>query len=545
MTEKLIIQNPIIPGFSPDPSIVRVGEDYYIATSTFEWMPGVQLHHSLDLVNWDLIGYALHDLDLRGVAASGGVWAPDLSHCTISGEFHLVYSITRSTTAGAFDVSNYVITSTDILGPWSEPSYLNSVGFDASLFHDDDGRSWLVTLEWDTRKGYEHPGWIILEEYDRSTKSLIGAARRISRGGTDMGCLEAPHLYKRDDRYYLMTAEGGTGFGHGVVLSRSDNIDGPYEADPGSPFITNAPHRYFGRNWMDFLKPSLFNPQSELQKSGHGCLVETGAGEWFVAHLCSRPLSDSRRSVLGRETAIQQVNWVDGWLRLAGGGNQAQLTTSAPAAATVRHTPDLNVRDDFDNVSLDPRISSVRHPVSTEWASLSARPGHLRLFGGDSLFSTFDTRLLAVRLQSFHATAETRIDFEPTHYAQSAGLTVYYDNRNFFYLRVYWSEGLGRRAIAVFTGRDGEKDELLTSRVPAPDGALFLRAEIADGQIQFAYRSESENWKRIGPSLDGTVLSDDVLHGFTGTMVGVTAQDGFRRQGFADFDYFSLNYPMI
>lgn len=542
MTAVPVIQNPILPGFNPDPSILRVDDDYYIATSTFEWWPAVQLHHSTDLVNWTLIGHAQHELDLRGIESSSAVWAPDLSYHPATKKFHLVYSVMRSTVAGAFDVSNYLIRADSIHGQWSAPSYLNSAGFDASLFHDDDGRSWLLTLEWDTRKGYEHPGWIILEEYDHATGRLTGPARRISRGGTNLGCLEAPHLYKREGVYYLMTAEGGTGYGHGVVLSRADRIDGPYEGDPGSPFITNAPYRYFGRNWVDFLKPELFNPNSELQKSGHGSLVDTPDGQWYVAHLSSRPLPGSMRSVLGREASIQKVEWVDGWLRLSAGGNQARLTTLAPAAATGESTVTLDIRDDFDGLAPDVNIASIRQPLDPGWASLDARPGHLRLHGGDSLFSTFDARLLAVRLQGFRAIAQTCLDFDPTHYSQAAGLTVYYNNKNFYYLRVYWSETLTGRAIAILTGRDGAKDELLTSRVPAPAGPLSLRAEIDNGAIQFSYRSDGD-WARIGPELDGSVLSDDTLHGMTGTMIGITAQDAFRRESYADFDYLALSYP--
>ena len=183
-----MIRNPVLPGFNPDPSIVRVGPEYYIATSTFQWQPAVALDSSRDLQNWTPIGHVLtgeQAPDLRGIHPSGGVWAPSLSHDPVSGQFCVVFSVMRNQTGEQFDVSNFLVTADDIRGPWSEPTYLNSLGFDASLFHDDDGRTWLVTLEWDPREGYEHPGAIVLEEFDPAARALTGPIRRISRGSTD------------------------------------------------------------------------------------------------------------------------------------------------------------------------------------------------------------------------------------------------------------------------------------------------------------------------------------------------------------------------
>ena len=180
--------------------------------------------------------------------------------------FYLAYSLVRSTAADYFDVDNFLVTAADIAGPWSEPVYLNSLGFDPSFFHDDDGRHWLVTLEWDPREGYEHPGAIVLEEFDAERQALPGPTTRISRGATDRGCLEAPHLYQRNGFYYLMTAEGGTGYGHGVTLARSREITGPYEPGPVNPFLTSNPAPYFGRNDRDYLRPHLYNPRPSCRR---------------------------------------------------------------------------------------------------------------------------------------------------------------------------------------------------------------------------------------------------------------------------------------
>jgi xylan 1,4-beta-xylosidase len=520
-------RNPILPGFNPDPSILRVGEDYYIATSTFVWQPGIRLFHSRDLDSWALVGHALRGAhDLRGYPAHGGIWAPSLSRDPAGGRFHLTYSLVRSTRGGYFDVDNFVVSAEGVRGPWSAPAYLNSVGFDPSLFHDDDGRHWLVTLEWDPRDGYEHPGAIVLEEWDPETRGLRGETRRIFRGATDRGCLEAPHLYKRDGWYYLLAAEGGTGFGHGATLARSRDVAGPYDPAPVNPFLTSNPAPHFGRNDPDHLRPALFNPAAELQKAGHASLVDTPAGEWYVAYLCARPVGG--RSVLGRETAIQRVEWTDdGWLALAGGG-------TLPRLGTGEREPE-RVRDDFGGPALDPRLSTLRRPLAGDWAGL--RDGRLTLRGGDNLTSRFDVSLLATRLQDFEAVAETRVSVQPRHFSHSAGLVVVYDEKNFAYLRVYRSESLGGTAVGIVVVQDGAKRELLADRVRVDAGDVVLQARLSDGTLRFAW---GDDRRPIGPALDATFMSDEATRGFTGTMVGVACVDAHRKDLLARFDWFDL-----
>ena len=250
-----IVHNPILRGFNPDPSIVRVGEDYYIATSTFEWFPGVQIHHSRDLINWNVVAQPLNrrsQLDMVGVPDSG-VWAPCLSWS--NGTFYLVY--TNSLTKDRLkDTHNYLVTCDTIDGEWSEPVYINSYGFDPSLFHDDDGRKWFVTMETDFREGHNRFSGILLEEYDENLKKCIGPVKKIFLG-SDIGLTEGPHLYHIGEYYYLMVAEGGTFKGHAVTVARSKQIDGPYELDPQYPMLTS-------RN-----KPSAL-----LQRAGHASIVQ-------------------------------------------------------------------------------------------------------------------------------------------------------------------------------------------------------------------------------------------------------------------------------
>ncbi len=546
-----LIRNPVLRGFNPDPSFVRVGEDYYLATSTFEWWPGVTLHHSRDLVHWRLVGHALtreSQLALRGIADSGGVWAPSLSHA--DGKFWLIYTNVRTSGMGRpfKDLGIYLTTATDIRGPWSDPVALNSIGFDPSLFHDDDGRKWLANMMWDYRPGKNRFAGIVLQEYDPVACKLTGPMTKILAKD---GLTEGPNLYKRDGWYYLMLAEGGTGWNHGITMARARTITGPYELDPQPSVLTTRTA-----------------PDWPLQKAGHGELVETPDGEWYLAHLAARPLTlgrvdpakpprdrhpadrdTLRRCLLGRETCLQKVAWSDdGWLRLAGGGTPASsalpaLTVPAPRGVTPQPWPEPPVRDDFDAPRLDPSWCSLRGPVEESWASPTVRPGWLRLCGRESLHSLFHQSLVAKRLTEHRAVARTLLEFLPEHFTQSAGLVCYYDTRTHFYLRVTHDETRGRVLGIAFTD-DGAYGELAESTVAVNDWpAVHLQAEIDGARLQFSASRDGAAWQPVGPVLDASKLSDDygsTLH-FTGTFVGVCVQDVGGAGIAADFSHFDLS----
>jgi xylan 1,4-beta-xylosidase len=524
------ISNPIIPGFNPDPSFIRVEGDYYIATSTFEWFPGVQLHHSRDLVHWRLIGHALTrttQLDLRGVANSGGVWAPSLSYC--EGQFWLIYTNVRTCGMGRpfKDVGIYLTTAASILGPWSEPVFLNAIGFDPSLFHDDDGRKWLVNMVWDFRPGRPRFGGIVIQEYDPIAQRLVGPMTNIlDKTGI---LIEGPNLYKHGGWYYLMLAEGGTGWNHGISMARSRRLLGPYELDPQAAVLTS--------------RDDEWNP---LQKAGHGELAQTPAGEWYLAHLASRPLGqgDARRCILGRETCLQKVEWSpDGWLRLSDGGWHPRTSWPAPAGLVSAPWPEVPARDGFDSAELGVNWSTLRVPADASWLDLRARPGWLRLRGRESQHSLFAQSLVARRLQTVRATAETCLDFAPANFTQMAGLICWYDTNTHYYLRVTHDESAGR-VLGIILTDDGAYEELTASRVAVADWPLvYLRAAIEEARLQFSASPDGQSWQDIGPVLDASKLSDDYGKGlhFTGAMVGLCAQDVGGTRLVADFDYFALH----
>ncbi|RMB55545.1 xylan 1,4-beta-xylosidase [Sphingomonas sp. PP-CE-3A-406] len=516
--------NPILRGFNPDPSIVRVGDDYYIATSTFEWFPGVQIHHSRNLTDWQLSGRPLSrpaQLDMRGDPDSCGVWAPDISYK--DGRFHLIYTDVkrygRTTVDGAKgaslrDFHNYWVWSDRIDGDWSDPVHLNSSGFDPALFHDDDGRSWLLNMLWDHRPDRQRFAGIVAQEMDLAAGRLIGDRRMIFEG-TALGFTEGPHLYKSDGWYHLLVAEGGTGRGHAVVMARSRNLFGPYAVHPDGPVLT-----------------ARDSPDAPLQRLGHGDLVETADGQTWMAYLCGRPLPDSDRCVLGRETAIRPMRWDDdGWLRSA-----------EPLADTVVETP-VRALDVFDLPVLPQSFQWLRTPYPDYLFSLTERPGHLRLFGRETIGSHFHQALVARRPQAFRYDVRTLMDFDPEHFQQAAGLICYYNSSKYLFLHVTAGDA-GERQLQILSVLPiGEGQSTLTSPVALPPGPIELRASVDRERLNFGFRAMgAADWRWLPETFDASLLSDEAtlpgLPNFTGTFVGMACQDLAGTARPADFRFF-------
>ncbi len=529
--------NPILRGFNPDPSIVRVDDDYYIATSTFEWFPGVQIHHSRDLIHWRLIARPLNrasQLDMRGDPDSCGVWAPCLTYA--DGLFHLIYTDVkrygRTTTAGASgaslrDFHNYLVTSERIVGDWSDPTYLNSSGFDPSLFHDDDGRMYLVNMLWDHRPGQNRFAGIVLQEYAPAQRRLVGARHNIFKG-TSLGLTEAPHLYKRDGWYYLVTAEGGTAWGHAVTMARSRALLGPYELHP-DVHILSARHR----------------PDVALQRAGHADLVETQSGETYMVYLCGRPLGNRGRCTLGRETAIQPMTWSpDGWLRTTTAEGIPMVEVPAPRGLTAQPHPPMRLREEFDEDTLPIAFQWLRSPWPDELFSLRERKGHLRLYGRETIGSLFRQALVARRQQSHCYSASTIVEFEPEHFQQMAGLVCYYNSSKFHYFYVSRDEESGKHVRVMSALPDQVMSDACTPSIAIAEGVpIELRVEVDFERLRFAYRTKAGMWQWLPQQFDASVLSDEAsapgLPNFTGAFVGMACQDLAGAATPADFDWFA------
>jgi xylan 1,4-beta-xylosidase len=336
-----------------------------------------------------------------------------------------------------------------------------------------------------------------------------------------------------------MCAEGGTGYNHCVTMGRSQNVWGPYEKDPKNPIVTSVPGESYERQDPDHLKPKYYNPDSILQKSGHGSYIENELGEVYLVHLTSRPFVPELRCTLGRETAMQKMKWTeDGWLRMADGSNLAKeyFEPSKLPEVPVKQIPDF---DDFDDETLGiqyyaPRIMPQR------FIDLKSRPGYLRMRGQESRTSLNKVSILARKLTSVHATITTKMEFNPEVHQHSAGLIMYYDNMNYINLRKYYSETLGQNALSIIHLENGEKTEFLNTRIPVDDVPIYLRLHINGRKSYFEWSYDGKDYLAIGKVFDTTKFSDEYCkYGeFTGTFVGITCADRVKHQHYADFDFF-------
>lgn len=510
-----MIQNPILPGFNADPSFCRVGEDYYIAVSTFEWYPGVQIYHSRDLVNWDLVARPLNRaslLDMRGNGDSCGIWAPCLSYA--DGKFWLVYTDVKRLDGAFKDAPNYITTCETIDGEWTDPWYVNSSGFDPSLFHDDDGRKYFMNMQWNHRgpgtggnPAHASFDGILLQEWSPE-RGLFGPVTNIY-AGTPRGLTEAPHIFKRNGYYYLTTAEGGTGYNHAVSLARSRDLWGPYENHPDLHVICAE------------------GSDGPIQRTGHGQYVETHWGSHYHTFLMGRPLQGPHGPfcALGRETGIEEVEWRDDWLYLKGGGMVARVNVPSPTDASAR--PPAAVNRTLGG-ELPPEFQWLRTPETAR--IFREDTDALTLIGRESIGSWFEQALVARRQEHHTYRAETTVDFAPVTYQQAAGLTTYYNRHKFHAVLVTHQAGVGRVLSLMSCPGDWPDGALTfpTDDVALQDGPVELAVDVTGATQTFSYR-QGGDWVAFGPALDASVISDEGGRGehgsFTGAFVGMVAFD--------------------
>lgn len=522
-----MITNPILPGFNPDPSICRVGEDYYIATSTFEWYPGVQIHHSRDLVNWELVARPLSRaslLDMRGNPDSCGIWAPCLSYA--DDKFWLVYTDVKRLDGAFKDAPNYITTCETIDGEWTDPWFVNASGFDPSLFHDEDGRKWFVNMQWNHRgtgsgvnSAHDAFDGILLQEWSPE-EGLFGPVENIY-SGTSRGLTEAPHLFRRNGYFYLTTAEGGTGYAHAVSLARAHEIWGPYEDHP------------------DLHVMCAESSDGSVQRTGHGQYVETHWGKHFHTFLMGRP-QPGPYCPMGRETGIEEVEWRDDWLYLKDGGLVVRDTLPAPIDV---NTKELSSVHRTLGGPLPPEFQWLRTPQKDR--IFREDDDNLTLIGRESIGSWFEQSLVARRQEHASYTAETTVSFAPMTYQQGAGLTTYYNRHKFHAALVTHEPGIGR-ALTIISCPGNWPDETLVfpvNPIPLTESEVALRV-VVDGAKQQFWFSQDGTWQRLGPALDASVISDEGGRGehasFTGAFVGMVAYDltGQATEArFSRFDY--------
>ncbi|MEW2404512.1 family 43 glycosylhydrolase [Streptomyces sp. NPDC046862] len=535
-----VLHNPVIRGFAPDPSMVRVGDWYYVATSSFEWYPTIPIHRSRDLAHWEYAGHvrgAVPGDSLAGVPDSGGIWAPSLSW---DGErFWVVYSVVRSVGTPYFDVDTYVSTAPDVAGKWSAPRRVASHGFDPALFHED-GRLWLLNLQNDHRPGGRRFAGIVLSELDRETLTPVGDTRLLLQHER---LIEGPKLLWREGWYHLVLAEGGTGFEHGVLMARSRAITGPYELDD-RPLLT-----------------SRDDSSLPLQKAGHAEFVQLPGGDWVLSHLTARPLRtpEGPRCTLGRETAIQPVTWdAEGRPRLRHGGPHPAVEVDV----ATRPEPPEQLTEAADPLGWP--WSTLRGYPDPSWADTTSRPGWIRLRGRHGPESRWAHSLLAQRVTEHRAEAEVTVEARPCTFTQAAGLMLWYNTEAYLALDLTWAEpegeeqrgqqwlGGGRTVLSLV-----ERDEDGTRRaavveveagVPLTLGVTVEGAEarfwyVRDGERDGDGNGDGDGARvPVGPPLDFSRLSDDYGSRlrFTGAMAGIHARDLVDASFTADFRGFRL-----
>jgi alpha-N-arabinofuranosidase len=498
-------RNPVLPGFYPDPSVCRVGDDYYLVTSSFEYFPGVPIFHSKDLVHWRQIGHCLtrpSQLPLETAKSSQGVFAPTLRYH--QGTFYLV---TTNISAGG----NFYVTAADPSGPWSEPVWLHETHgwMDPSLFFDEDGKVYYTRHD-----GGEHGG-VVQTELDIATGKLLGEPRSIWKG-TGGAWPEGPHLYKIGAYYYLLISEGGTSYHHMLTIARAVAPYGPFEPYAENPILTHRHH-----------------PELPIQATGHADLVATPHGSWWMVLLGVRPW-DGQHHHLGRETFLAPVRWDEtGW---------PVVNERAPIALTMRGTamPEPRAwetppeRDDFTGERLAFVWNFIRNPNDADW-SLAARHGWLRLVGtAASLDDIASPAFVGRRQQHYRCRASTLVEFEPKGEQQEAGLVVRADEKNHIELAI--SGGRGGRRIRLRTRLADVPRTVAEAELPA--GPVVLTVEAREDHYDFFWSTHGAAPQSIG-SAPTMPLSSESAGGFTGVYFGMYASAGSSpKMPPADFDWF-------
>ncbi len=515
--------NPVLQGFFPDPSVVRVGEDYYIVNSTFEYFPAIVISHSKDLVNWQQIGHVFsktEDLDLSYFFDGMGIWAPDISYH--DGEFYVLYCLVQLSKDRSTNVrGNYMVKSKSILGPWSKPVQITNFGSDPSLFVDEDGEHYMlfaagiptgngtkiVKLNQECTKMVEEPHWL-------ETEGKKAAP-------------EGPHMLKKDGYYYfVMAASSGLFNGHHMLIARSKSVYGPFENSPNNPYLTQR------------------DPNAVNFHQGHGKIINTHNGEWWTMVISQRRIPGEIRgkktgiSQLGRETSLERIAWGDDGWPIANGGK-------GPLDANIRPilpwTPVFNpTSDELIDKQLGIQWMFRRNPVYQDF-SLTEKKGNLRIYSGNNDIDTIQGRNLIVQREKWlNYSATTKLSFNPQTKEQ-AGLSCHYDTKTYIRLGLQRGE-TGGLQLQLEDCRYGKKS-VVNIVNDIKQTTIYLKVKVIKLRREFYYSYNGKNWMDAGVIADASFLSDQGTPnwGFMGTTTGVYCFNrGTGKRIPADFDFFRI-----
>lgn len=501
----VIFKNPIIPGFSPDPSVCRAGTDYYLVNSSFIWFPGIPIYHSKDLVNWQLIGHGItrpSQLNLNKVKDKDGIWA-----VTIRYHDGLFYLIGTASNCGG----NFYMTAKDPAGEWSDPVWLKDApGIDASIFWDDDGRCYYTGNRFDFKKTWPSQCAIWTQELDLNKQALTGERPILTYGyANNAASTEGPHLYKIDGKYLLLAAEGGTDYYHSVTAHHSNTLLGPYIADKTNPVLS---HRQLGKDYP-------------IQAVGHGDLVQTQNGEWWAVVLGKRVVNNLS---LTRETFLCKVQFEDGTPIFNPGYGRVLMEQQRPNLPWTPFKADAE-RDEFNSGTLALKWHFIRVP-NEKFYSISNNQLKLQLLPAvaDSLVSP---GMIIQKITDQNFEAATKLSFKTVKDNEQAGLTIYRNADSYYML-------LKDRTGLVLIRKDNGKKELV-AKVAYSLPEVYLKVTGSGANISFSFGATSNKMSKIGEVQSLKTIAESTLNRFNGPGVGMyVSSNGKETDNSAQFDWF-------
>ena len=513
MQDKRTYKNPVQRGFFPDPSVIRVGDDFYMVNSSFQYFPAIPISHSKDMIHWHIIGHAITNpewLDLNDIKDSHGIWAPDISY--IEGKFYIFVTL-RLNADGKRDNNvmrrQLVMVSDKPEGPYTKPVCLEIDDIDPSHFVDNDGSRYMIIAK-------------AVKAVPLTEDSLkVKGEEQIIWEGTGERCSEGPHMFFKDGYYYAMVAEGGTGYGHGINMARSTSMNGEFQNSPYNPIMRQK------------------DPNAPIQRAGHGKLVQDQKGNWWCYYLCGRP-NHGNYTTVGRESALDPVRWTeDGWC-LINEGKGPSIEQIAPDLPECKF--ERKLRDDFNESNLSLDWEFVRNPDRGSY-SLIERPGYFRIWTKDGQLNEIRAKnTLLRREQELSYEAETKIDFYPDKNSEQAGITCYYSTATYARCSICYEEG--RKIQLVINRNHGE--EIIAEIDDVKEQEISLKVIVEGLTRTFYYSYNSKDWNLIGKLENCIYLCDEGVPDdpkrHTGTLVGIYANNGgcgSRKP--ADFDYFYYN----
>jgi xylan 1,4-beta-xylosidase len=501
------ITNPILAGFYPDPSVCRVGEDYYLVNSSFAYYPGLPIFHSKDLLNWEQLGYVMNrpeQLNLDSLGVSRGLFAPDITYH--KGVFYVVCTLIDKG-------GNFVVTATNPKGPWSQPYWLPQIdGIDPSLFFEGD-KAYIVynSIPPDDKPLYGGHRTIRMNVFDAKTVTAAADNRIIVNGGTDITkkpvWIEGPHLFKKDGWYYLMCAEGGTDYEHSEVVFRSKNVAGPFEPYQNNPILTQRT-----------LNPGRNNP---VTNTGHADLVETPGGKWWAVFLGCRPYEKNLFNT-GRETFMAPVEWKEGWPIINPGCEEVQY--SYPIAVLnkkgEKFSGNYTFRDEFNGTVLNSRYSFLR-TVREQWYSVNSGKLTLQL-RPQTCYGLGNPAFVGFRQPHIKGHAATALSFTAGNTNEKAGLLVFQNDRHYYFLCK--SVDAGKAVVQLYkSSDDNTTPALMAAAFVNSEKELLLKIEADGSNYSFYFATQKDNWQLLKEKVDSRFLSTGMAGGFVGSFYAMYA----------------------